>query len=93
MIIITIIIWKLYLASEAKKIPYYKGDLNMFKKFSYKDLRIIFAFCRECYPNHRQKINCKNCNEDNLDKIILFVIYRRKKMYRNLTPKKISKGI
>lgn len=79
--------------SKAKQIPYYKGTLNMFKKFSYKDLRIIFAYCRECYPNHRDKIECSICNKDELDRIILFGIYARKKMYRNLTPEKISKGI
>ncbi len=71
---------------QARRDPYYKGEINMFKHHSYKELRIFYGYCKECYGKHYTSINCSICNGNILDRIVLFAIYQRPKLYQKLTP-------
>lgn len=79
--------------SQARQMPNYQGSLNVFKKFSYKKVRIIFTYCKECYHVYEHIINCRFCDKNKLDRIIQLYIDGRAKIYRNLTPEKITRGI
>lgn len=58
-----------------------QGELNYLRKMNNGDYRIFLAYCAECYENFREKINCKICDENDLERIIVFFISPRKKLY------------
>ncbi|MBA7527275.1 hypothetical protein ES705_19451 [subsurface metagenome] len=60
----------------------FKGELNYFRKMNNGDFRILLAYCAECYDNFRSKINCAICDDENLERIIVFFIHPRKKLYQ-----------
>ena len=64
-----------------------KGDLNYYRKMRCGDYRILFAYCADCYEEFKDKINCEICDENDLERIIIFFIFYRKKAY---DPRKFS---
>ena len=59
-----------------------QGELNYLRKMNNGDYRIFLAYCGECYINFREKINCQICDENDLERIIVFYISPRKKLYQ-----------
>ena len=58
-----------------------QGELNYLRKMNNGDYRIFFAYCAECFNQFHEKINCQICDEDFLERIIVFYITPRKKLY------------
>ena len=58
-----------------------QGELNYLRKMNNGDYRIFLAYCAECFKNFREKINCQICDEKDLERIIVFFIALRKKLY------------
>ena len=67
---------------EIINIPYLKGDLRYYKRLRIGDFRVLLAYCRECYELFRNILECPICNEDDLDRTIIFRIDKRKSIYK-----------
>lgn len=67
-----------------------QGELNYLRKMNNGDYRIFLAYCVECYKNFREKINCQICDENDLERIIVFFISPRKKLYSPQNIKRID---
>jgi len=68
---------------DAFRVGYLHGDMNHFKKYRLGDYRILMAYCYDCFENgHYNKLKCSVCDEENLERIILFHVFQRKKGYR-----------
>ena len=65
-----------------------QGPLNYLRKMNNGNYRIFLAYCKECYHEFSNKINCAICDENELERIIAFFIYPRKKLYQ---PRKFKK--
>ena len=65
-----------------------QGELNYLRKMNFGDYRIFLAYCAECYSNFKEKINCAICDREDLERIVVFFIYPRKKLYQ---PRKFQK--
>ena len=59
-----------------------QGELNYLRKMNNGDYRIFMAYCSECYKEFRHKINCIICDKNNLNRLVVFFIAPRKKLYR-----------
>ena len=70
-----------------------QGELNYLRKINNGDYRIFVAYCSECYRNFKDKIKCAICDGNDLERIIIFFIAPRKKLYqpRNIQRLDISK--
>ena len=64
-----------------------QGELNYLRKINNGDYRIFLAYCVECYESFREKINCQICDASDLERIVAFFIFPRKKLY---SPKNIQ---
>lgn len=71
-------------AEDIKRIPYLKGKYKYLKKFRIGDHRIFMGYCAECYNKYREIINCNDCNNSNLERIIVFAINNRPKLYKKM---------
>ncbi len=69
---------------DIRRVPYLKGSYKHLKKYRTGDYRIFMAYCAECYNKYREKINCNDCEEDNLEKIVVFSIDSRPKLYKRM---------
>ncbi len=74
---------------DIKRIKYLKGEWKHLKRYRIGDNRIFLAYCKECYNKYRDKFSCSDdhefCNIKNLEKIVVFSLNLRKKVYkRNL---------
>ena len=58
-----------------------QGELNYLRKINNGDYRIFLAYCVECYESFREKINCQICDASDLERIVAFFIFPRKKLY------------
>ncbi len=65
-----------------------QGELNYLRKMNNGDYRIFLAYCAECYHEFKYRIKCSICNEEDLERIIVFFLYPRKKLYQ---PKKFQR--
>ena len=64
---------------QASNYPYYQhGIYKAYKKYKKGDLRFKFAYCKECYNKYREIHKCIFCNEEELERIVIFEIFRRK---------------
>lgn len=61
---------------------YYKSELNFLRKLRNGDYRVILTYCADCYPKFRYIIKCEICDRKNLERIVVFFIYHRKKLYQ-----------
>lgn len=60
----------------------FKGELNYLRKMNNGYFRIFLTYCADCYEDFRNKINCAICDSENLERIVVFFIYPRKKLYQ-----------
>lgn len=70
--------------NDVVRIPYLKGDLKFIKKYRIGDNRVFLAYCSECYNKYRERINCSICDKDQLERIVVFSINSRKKLYKRM---------
>lgn len=85
--------FKNYTDERAARDLYYKGeDLYMFKYHKYKDYRIFYSYCKECYGTYHTFFKCSHCDKNLLDKIVLWGAGHRSKLYGDITPDKIFKA-
>lgn len=68
---------------DAFRVGYFKGDLNHVKKLRVGDYRVILGYCADCYLQHKEYLNCSICNENDLERIVAFFVYPRKKLYKS----------
>lgn len=68
---------------DAFRVGHLQGEMNHFKKFRSGDYRILMAYCFDCFSNeHHLKLNCAICDKEDLERIIVFHLFHRKKGYR-----------
>ena len=67
-----------------------QGPLNYLRKMNNGDYRIFLAYCKECFNEFRDRISCTICDENELERIIAFFIYPRKKLYQPRRFKKVD---
>ena len=70
-----------------------QGELNYLRKMNNGDYKIFLAYCSECYQKFKEKINCAICDGVNLERVIVFFLAPRKKLYqpRNIQNLDITK--
>ena len=78
---------------DIQRMGYLKGNMNYIKKMNNGNYRIILGYCVECYPNFRDKLNCAICDGNNLERIIVFSLHPRKKVYNRQKFEKDLKNI
>lgn len=57
-------------------------QVNCQKQLRIGDYRVLFAYCRECYETYRSFLKCDICSDNDLDRIIVFSIDKRKVVYK-----------
>ncbi len=79
---------------DIARVPFYKGFdeigevvLRFFMEYKKqgKDYRIMLMYCANCYPDNeiREYHNCPMCDENILNRIVVFTVYKRPKAYRH----------
>lgn len=58
------------------------ASLKPFRSYRRGDLRILFVYCSQCFHQFDKRLNCKGCNENELEKLVLVLIDHRSKIYR-----------
>ena len=68
---------------RARQYPYYKAiQFKALKKYIKSKYRVFFAYCSECYGKYDDFLNCPFCDENNLERLVLYDIQIRKFDYR-----------
>ena len=67
-----------------------RGPYNYLRKMNNGDFRIFLAYCAECYFKFKDIIKCLICDGEDLERIIAFFIYPRKKLYYSHKFKKVD---
>jgi len=85
--------FKNYNDEKADRDPYLKEEkLKMFKYHKYKQIRVLYGYCKECFGTHSTFFNCPHCNRNDLEKVVLFGVGHRTKLYGKISPEKILKS-
>lgn len=85
--------FKNYTDEKADRDPYLKEEkIKMFKYHKYKQIRILYGYCKECFGTHSNFFNCPHCNRNDLEKVVLFGVGHRTKLYGKISPEKILKS-
>ncbi|MHA2339308.1 MAG: type II toxin-antitoxin system RelE family toxin [Candidatus Hodarchaeales archaeon] len=68
---------------DLKRHPLLKSpSLKPYRSYRRGDLRILFVYCSQCFHQFNKRVNCKGCDKDDLEKLILVLIDHRSKIYR-----------
>lgn len=57
--------------------------LRHFRSYHKWDFRILFVYCLQCIQEFNKPINCKGCDENELERIVLINIEHRSNAYRD----------
>ncbi len=64
---------------RVKQYPYYKASFyKTLKKYVKSKYRIFFAYCYECFGKYDDFLKCPFCDENNLERVVLYDIQLRK---------------
>ncbi|MFW9896329.1 MAG: hypothetical protein ACFFD7_11035 [Candidatus Thorarchaeota archaeon] len=67
---------------DLRRNPMLKADfLKPFRSRRRGDFRTLYVYCFECFHYFNKRLNCMGCNENDLEKLVLALIFHRSKNY------------
>ncbi len=67
---------------DLKGYPILKNNiLKPFRSHRRGDFRTLFVYCSQCFHQFNKRLNCRGCDDSDLEKLILVLIDHRSKNY------------
>ena len=67
---------------DLRRYPMLMSDsLKPFRSHRRGDFRTLFVYCFQCFHQFNRRLNCKGCDESDLEKLVLGPIDHRSKNY------------